>query len=95
MDYGGSTLFADKVLKDGREVGLSTGRVFSWRYRRMISLGVINVGQSEIGNEVTILWGEPGARQKEIRARVERFPYFQEGRNQSFDTSAVPRLAIA
>jgi glycine cleavage system aminomethyltransferase T len=94
MDFGGSTLFADKVLKDGREIGLSAGRVFSWRYRRMISLGVINVDQSEIGNEVTILWGEPGSRQKEIRARVERFPYFQDGRNQSFDTSAVPRLEL-
>jgi vanillate/3-O-methylgallate O-demethylase len=95
MDFGGSTLFHDKVLNGGREVGVSSGRVFSWRYRQMISLGVIDIDQCQVGNEVAILWGEPGTRQKEIHARVERFPYFQDGRNQSFDTSFVPRLQIA
>lgn len=91
----GSGLYADKVLKDGALVGVSSGRAYSMHYRVMISLCSIDIDQAEIGNRVTVVWGEPGTRQKEIRATVARFPYLNENRNQNVDTSTIPRLAEA
>jgi vanillate/3-O-methylgallate O-demethylase len=40
--------------------------------------------------EVFVLWGEPGTRQLRIRAKVDRFPYFDENRNSTFDVDAIP-----
>lgn len=86
------TYHADKVLKNGREVGFSSGRAVSHSYRRMISLGFIERSLAEIGTEVTVVWGSPGWRQKEIRATVARFPYLQVERNDQVDVHAIPRL---
>lgn len=80
---------ADLVLKNGETVGLSTGRTYSYYYRKMISICPINVDQAEIGNEVIILWGEPGTNQKEIRATVERYPFFNEQRNEKLNVAAL------
>ena len=90
-DAPGTGLWADQVLKDGKAVGVSSGRAYSYNYRRMISLCSIDVGQATLGNEVIVLWGEPGMPQKQIRARVERFPYLNENRNQEVDVSRIPR----
>jgi vanillate/3-O-methylgallate O-demethylase len=46
----------------------------------MISLCTIDVEQSEPGTEVTVLWGNPGEPQKEIRATVAPAPYKQDNR---------------
>lgn len=81
---------ADKVLADGKPVGISTGRIISWYYRSMVSLAVIEPEYAEIGTEVTVLWGDEGTRQKEIRAKVTRFPYHAEGRNDEVDVSKIP-----
>ena len=46
-----------------------------------------------IGNEVVVVWGDVGTRQKHIRATVERFPLYNEDRNEVIDVSAIPHLA--
>jgi len=86
------TYHADKVLKDGREIGFSSGRAVSQTYRRMISLGFIERDLAKLGTEVTVVWGSPGWRQKEIRATVARFPYLQVERNDQVDVGKIPRL---
>ena len=85
MHRGASQLWSDLVLVNGKVVGISSGRCYSYWYRQMISLCSIDTEYSAIGTEVVVLWGEPGTRQKEIRAKVARFPYLNEGRNESVD----------
>ncbi len=50
-------------------------------------------GDSTLGNEVVVLWGSPGWRQKESRATVARFPYLQVERNDQVDVEKIPRPA--
>lgn len=90
QDTGAFEYRADKVLADGKTVGMSTGRIISWCYRRMISLATIDPEYAKIGTEVVELWGDPGTRQKEIRATVTRYPYHEEGRNDTVDVSKIP-----
>jgi glycine cleavage system aminomethyltransferase T len=80
----------DKILKDGQMVGISSGRVFSWKYRKMLSLGIVDPEVAELGTEVCVLWGNPGTRQKKIRAIVSRFPYLNESRNENVDLGTIP-----
>jgi glycine cleavage system aminomethyltransferase T len=91
-DAPGTGLWADQVLRNGKRVGISSGRAYSYNYRRMLSLCSIDVEHAALGNEVDIVWGEPGKRQKHIRATVGRFPYLNENRNQDVDVSAIPPL---
>ena len=84
---------SDLVLKNGKTVGISSGRTYSYYYRQMLSLCSIDVAEGELGNKVVVMWGNPGTRQKEIRATVERFPFYNEGRNEKVDVNAIPRLA--
>ena len=53
------------ALKDGEEIGISTGRMNSYYYRSMISLCSIDVEYGDLNTEVTVLWGDEGTRQKE------------------------------
>ena len=89
----GQKYWAYQVLKGGKLVGISSGRAYSYYYRQMISLCSIDVAEGDMGNEVAVLWGEPGTRQKEIRATVSRFPYFNENRNEVFDVGQIPCVA--
>lgn len=91
----GTGLFADRVFKQSKLIGISSGRAYSYGYRQMLSLCSIDVAEAAIGNEVVVLWGDPGTRQKEIRATVARFPYLDEGRNQDVDVGTIPRLEHA
>ncbi len=68
-------LEASTVLVDGRPVGFTTSRTYSYAYRRMISNCVIPIEYSKPGTQVTIVWGNPGHPQKHIRATVAKFPY--------------------
>ena len=88
----GTGLWADRVEKNGKMAGVSSGRAYSYNDRTMISLCSIDVAHSALGTEVEVVWGEPGTRQKHIRATVTRFPYLNENRNQTVDVSAIPRL---
>jgi glycine cleavage system aminomethyltransferase T len=83
------TYHADQVLKDGKPVGISSGRAMSQFYHRMISLCSMDTELSSLGTEVTVLWGDPRTRQKEVRAKVARFPYLNENRNQVVDVSKI------
>jgi vanillate/3-O-methylgallate O-demethylase len=81
---------ADHVLKDGKRIGVSSGTVYSYHYRKMISLCSLDIEHAKQGNDVTVQWGDHGKRIKTIRAKIDRFPYLNEGRNQDIDTAAVP-----
>jgi vanillate/3-O-methylgallate O-demethylase len=72
--------WADKVLKNGKLVGVTTSRGYSYYFRQMLSLCTIDVEQSEPGTEVTVIWGNPGDPQKEIRAKVAPAPYKEDKR---------------
>ena len=79
----------DKVLKNGRVVGISTFSGYSYNERSMLSLAMVDVG-IEIGTEVTLVWGEEGGGsskpvverhvQAEIRAIVSPCPYSEVAR---------------
>jgi vanillate/3-O-methylgallate O-demethylase len=73
-------MYADKVLKKGQLVGVTTSRGYSYYFRQMLSLCTIDASQAEIGNEVTIVWGKPGSPQREIRATVQPAPYKKDNR---------------
>ena len=74
----------DKVMNDGKTVGLSMFSGYSYNERSSLSLGMVDV-DIEIGNEVTLVWGEEGGgskkptverhKQLEIRAIVSPVPY--------------------
>ncbi|UGS37280.1 hypothetical protein [Capillimicrobium parvum] len=81
-------MYADQVLADGAPAGVSTSRGYSAYFREMLSLAVIDVDHSEIGNEVAVVWGNPGTAQREIRAMVALAPY-KENRGR-VDLSQLP-----
>ena len=75
-----ATLAADRVVRDGRDIGIATLRGYSYFFREMLSLSVIDAAEAEIGREVTVIWGNPGEAQKEIRATICPAPYHDERR---------------
>jgi glycine cleavage system aminomethyltransferase T len=85
------TVWADKVLKEGKPVGVSTSRCYSYHVRQMISLCTIDFAYREPGTEVTVVWGRPGTNQKHIRATVARAPYKQD--NRRIDLATLPAEA--
>lgn len=101
MDYpidnfrmGAMCVNCDKVLdENGNMIGISTHRTHDAYFKKMLSLCAINIAYSEIGTDVSIVWGRPGTRQKIVRAKVERFPYNNHLPNRTFDTSQVPHPA--
>jgi glycine cleavage system aminomethyltransferase T len=85
---------ADYVIIDRRLVGISSGTVYSYYYRKMISLCSIDIAAASIGTDVTVQWGEFGRAIKNIRAKVTRFPFLKEGRNQEVDVGAMPKQPL-
>jgi len=85
-----STLPFDKVLKDGKTIGVSTYTGYTYNERAMISLAVLDSQHSEVGTEVTVVWGEENRGsskptverhvQTEIRATVASVPYTEVAR---------------
>jgi vanillate/3-O-methylgallate O-demethylase len=73
-------MYADKVLKDGKLVGVSTSRGYSYYFRQMLSLCTIDIEFSKPDTEVTVVWGNPGEPQKRIRATVAPAPYKKDNR---------------
>ncbi len=79
----------DRVLLDGRWVGVSTFSGYSSNERTMLSLAVLDI-DVELGTEVTLVWGEEDGgsdrpvverhRQTEIRAIVSPCPYSEVAR---------------
>ena len=85
-----STLPYDKVLKDGKVIGVSTWCGYSANEGAMLSLSVIDAEFAVPGTEVARVWGESGGGtgkptverhvQTEIRATVGPAPYSQAAR---------------
>jgi glycine cleavage system aminomethyltransferase T len=85
-----STLPYDKVVKDGKTVGVSTYTGYTYNERAMISLAMVDVAFAEPGTQVTLVWGEEGGgstkptverhKQTEIRATVAPAPYAEVAR---------------
>jgi vanillate/3-O-methylgallate O-demethylase len=80
---------ADHILKDGRQVGISSGTIYSYFFREVLSMGCIDLDASEIGTDVSVQWGDHGGRIKDVRATVARFPYLTEGRNSDLDVATI------
>jgi glycine cleavage system aminomethyltransferase T len=79
-----ATHHEDKVLAEGRQVGISLDCGYLANEREMVSLATIDSALAEPGTEVTVVWGEhpvsakPAVeehRQVEIRAVVAPCPY--------------------
>jgi len=87
-----STLPYDKVLSDGKLVGISTWCGYSANEGKMLTLAILNKEYSEPGTEVTFVWGEEGGGsskptverhvQTEISAIVSPVPYSEVARTQ-------------
>ena len=91
VDYWmGPDVHHDLVLDaDGNVVGTSFGRQNACYFRRMISIGCVDPAFAEEGAEVYVLWGNPGQRQKRIRARIARYPYNNVMRSSATDVSQL------
>lgn len=86
---------ADKVFAGEEEIGLSSGRIISYTYNSMISLGFIKPEYAQMGSEVTVLWGTPGTRQMKIRAIVKQVPYNADYiRNENKDVEEIPHIKM-
>jgi len=85
-----STWPYDKVLKDGKTIGLSTWIGYSSNEGKMLTLAILDNEHAEPGNQVTFVWGEqPGSGSKptveshvqvEMRATVAPVPYAEVAR---------------
>ena len=72
---------ADHISRDGRNIGISSGTIYSYHFREVLSMACLDLDQAEIGNEVVVHWGDHGGRIKPVRATVDRYPYLEEPRN--------------
>jgi syringate O-demethylase len=85
-----STLPYDKVLKDGKVIGVSTWCGYSANEGKMLTLAMIDTEHSAPGTPVTFVWGEEGGGsskptverhvQLELRATVAPVPYVEAAR---------------
>jgi len=80
---------ADRILLNGKEVGVSSGNIYSYYFRESLSMGCIDTELCEPGTELVVEWGDYGKRLKEVRVTVAPFPYLQEGRNDALDTKVM------
>ncbi len=85
---------ADLLLRDGKQVGMSMFNGYSFNERCMLSLGVAST-DVEIGDVLTLVWGEPEPtgktsterhKQAEIRVKVSPTPYSREARENYADS---------
>ncbi|KAK7398738.1 hypothetical protein QQX98_011882 [Neonectria punicea] len=69
----GSSVYAGTDL-----VGCAVSRCYSYWFKKMISLCIIDKRHATPGQEVCVKWGQDGAPQKLIRAIVRRAPYKED-----------------
>lgn len=80
----------DKVMKNGKTIGISTWVGYSSNEAKMLTLAILDNEHAETGNDVTFVWGEqPGTGKKatveehvqmNIRAKVAPVPYAEVAR---------------
>jgi glycine cleavage system aminomethyltransferase T len=85
-----STWPYDKVLKNGKPIGISTWVGYSSNEGKMLTLAILDSEEAHPGNQVTFVWGEqPGTGSKatveshiqvEIGASVAPIPYSEVAR---------------
>ena len=76
----------DAILHDGRVVGLARHSGFSSNAGEFLSVSLIDKELSEVGTQVSLLWGEPNSvrpvvekhQMHEIRATVAPAPFFHK-----------------
>lgn len=77
----------DTILRNGKQVGMSTDVGYIVNERAFISLASIEASSAAVGTDVTVLWGEepnstkPGVephKQREIRAKVAPWPFSKD-----------------
>ncbi|MGJ7530565.1 glycine cleavage T C-terminal barrel domain-containing protein [Variovorax sp. GB1P17] len=66
---------SDRVEHQGRLVGATTSRCYSYHFRKMISLCTVDPELSDPGTEVSIIYGGAGGAPKTIRATVAPAPF--------------------
>jgi glycine cleavage system aminomethyltransferase T len=86
-----STYPYDRVMKNGRTVGISTWAGYSFNERAMLSLATIDAAEAVPGHELTLVWGEENGgtkkltverhRQIELRVTVAPCPYASVARD--------------
>lgn len=79
---------ADRVLKDGQLVGISSSTIYSYYFRECISMGCVDEELTAPGTELVVQWGEPGGRIKDVRVTVDRFPMLSANRNSDITTAS-------
>ncbi|TKT74715.1 aminomethyltransferase family protein [Aquamicrobium sp. LC103] len=85
----------DKVMKNGKVVGLSMFSGYSYNERAMLSLGTLDPS-IEVGDVLTLVWGEENGgtrkttvephKQFEIRVKVSPVPYSRDARESYVDS---------
>ena len=79
------------ICKDGKLVGIATGRAKDFYHHQMISLCWIDKALAKEGTEVTVIWGTNPKAQTQIKATVAAYPYYdEEYRNETFDVEKIP-----
>ncbi|MGF4046399.1 hypothetical protein ACQW07_23745 [Paenarthrobacter nitroguajacolicus] len=84
--------WTDWIVKDGQKIGHATHPGYSRWFKKVLSLSFIDVEHSTPGTEVTVLWGQPGEPQTEIRATVAPAPYKQDSRRR--DLTKEPGVLV-
>jgi vanillate/3-O-methylgallate O-demethylase len=79
----------DRIMRGGKQVGLSMFAGYSYNERSMLSLGIVDP-DVQLGNELALVWGEEGGgskkttverhKQIEIRVVVSPVPYAKQAR---------------
>ena len=83
----------DRVIdKNGKVIGKSSTPVYTLHSRQLISLSVVDPEYADRGKEVIVVWGDPGDRKKNMRAKVEKFPILDLPANREFDLDSIPKL---
>ncbi|MCW1931408.1 aminomethyl transferase family protein [Pararhodobacter zhoushanensis] len=81
-----SSFQADQVLSGGKPVGVSNWMSYSSNAGAVLSTALMDIEHAVVGNEVTLLWGEPDSRRStveeheltEIRATIAPVPYYDK-----------------
>lgn len=78
LDFPGyeiATFIYDEVRAGGRTAGIASESVYFHPDRKIVAIAVVDP-DIEIGDEVTLLWGDKskGERQLEVRATVNQSP---------------------
>lgn len=64
----------DRVLSSGKDIGVSISPAYSANERAWLSLAIVNQEFATTGTQLTVIWGEPDAREKGagVKPNVER-----------------------